>query len=205
MHLLGGNKMVSKKQDNNMSEDINIITEYLDNYLIENNMPFISAPDANKILEEAGLLKDSIQRPGKPLRKLLRAGYFPHLYKNNGRWVIPCSKDDSSKLHRQGKNDAVVDNNSRKLLPENINELRKKLEEARTEFKPDKIKYLLIAQAPPDSIERFFYYTSVTNYDYLFLGVIGVLYPEDKKEFIESGRNADIKKSIMIKFKEDGI
>ena len=123
---------------NEMEEDINTIIEFLDNYLVKNNMQFISAPEANQILEEAGLLNDSIQRPGKPLRKLLRAGYFPHAYKNNGRWVIPCSKDDNSKLHRQGKNDAVVDNNSRNLLPENINEIKKKLEEARTEFKPDK-------------------------------------------------------------------
>lgn len=60
-------------------------------------MQIISAPEANKILEEAGLLNDSIDRSGKPLRVLLRAGYFPHAYKNNGRWVIPCSIDDRFK------------------------------------------------------------------------------------------------------------
>ena len=125
-------------KNKNKIKDTNKIIKYLDDYLMKNHIQFISAPEANQILEEAGLLNDSIQRPGKPLRKLLRAGYFPHAYKNNGRWVIPCSKDDNSKLHRQGKNDAVVDNNSRNLLPENINEIKKKLEEARTEFKPDK-------------------------------------------------------------------
>lgn len=194
-----------KENGNNMAEDIKKMTQCLDNYLIENNMLSISAPEANKILEEADLLNDSIQRPGKPLRELLRAGYFPHAYKNNGRWVIPCSENVSVKLHSQGKkNTADENNNSRNILPEDIKKLEKKLEDARTEYKPDKIKYLLVAQAPPDNIERFFYYTNVTNRDYLFLGVIGVLYPEDKIEFLESGRNADIKNSILLKFKEDG-
>lgn len=61
-------------------------------------MPSISAPEANRNLEKAGLLNDSENRPGRPLRKLLRAGYFPHAYKENGRWVIPCSINIKLKL-----------------------------------------------------------------------------------------------------------
>jgi len=64
--------------------------------------------------------------------------------------------------------------------------------------------YLLIAQAPPDNIKRFFYYKNVPKHEYLFLGIIGVLYPNLKKEFLESGRNEDIKESILLKFKEEG-
>ena len=167
-------------------------------------MQFITAPEANKILEEAGLLVDSNDRSGKPLRILLSEGCFPYAHKINGRWVIPYSKDDSAKLYCQERKDTADENNTRSILPEYINELKKKLEESRLNYKPDKIKYLLVAQAPPDNIERFFYYTNVTNHDYLFLGIIGVLYPELKEEFLESGRNADIKNSILLKFKEDG-
>lgn len=68
-----------------MIKDIKIIIEYLDNYLIKNHMLFISAPEANKILGEAGLLNDSKHKPGKPLRDLLRAGYFTHAYQKNGK------------------------------------------------------------------------------------------------------------------------
>lgn len=79
-----------------------------------------------------------------------------------------------------------------------------KLEKSRLNYKPDRIKYLLIAQAPPDNIERFFYYTNVTEHDYLFLGIIGILYSKQKKEFLESGRNEDIKNSVLLKFKKEG-
>lgn len=68
-----------------MIKDINMIIEYLDNYLIKNHVPFVSAPEANKIIEKVGLLKDSKHSPGKPLRELLRAGYFPHAYQKKGK------------------------------------------------------------------------------------------------------------------------
>lgn len=78
------------------------------------------------------------------------------------------------------------------------------LEKARLKYKPDRVKYLLIAEAPPDNIERFFYYENVRQHDYLFLGVAQALYPELKENFLANGRNSDIKKSILLKFKADG-
>ena len=39
-----------------------------------------------------GFLSDSQQRPGKPLRDLLRAGKIEHAYQEpNGRWWIACA------------------------------------------------------------------------------------------------------------------
>ncbi len=82
--------------------------------------------------------------------------------------------------------------------------VRTKLEMARLKYKPTKVKYLLIAETPPDSFERFFYYDNVHQHDYLFLGVAQALYPDLKDTFLASGRNSAIKNSILLKMKADG-
>ena len=50
-----------------MGTDVKKITEFIDNYLETHQMEYITPPEANGLLAEAGLLKDSISRPGKPL------------------------------------------------------------------------------------------------------------------------------------------
>lgn len=83
-------------------------------------------------------------------------------------------------------------------------QLKNQLEKARQKYKPQTIKYLLIAEAPPDSIDRFFYYDTVRQHDYLFLGVAQALYPDLKAQFILSGRSSEIKVSILQKLQADG-
>lgn len=87
-----------------------------------------------------------------------------------------------------------------------IIELKKQLEKARQNYKPKQVKYLLVAEAPPDSVDRFFYYTDVFKKDDLFLGVTRALYPTLKEKHLESRRSKDgsVKKSILEKLKEDG-
>ena len=66
----------------------------LDNYLEQSGEEYIEAPAANELLEKAKLLRDSKNRPGLPLRRLLRAGEIPHAYQEGGkysRWRIPHS------------------------------------------------------------------------------------------------------------------
>jgi hypothetical protein len=70
------------------------IIECLDNYLAINGLLNINPVEANAILAKAGLLQDSRDRPGKPLRELLRKGSFPHAYQVGGKgssWAIPHS------------------------------------------------------------------------------------------------------------------
>lgn len=86
---------------------------------------------------------------------------------------------------------------------EYMKHLKKQLENARLKYKPDNVKYLFIAEAPPDSVDRFFYYENVSRHDYLFLGVAQALYPELKDKFIANRRSSDIKSSILLKFKKD--
>ena len=46
----------------------------------------IQAVPAARELDRLGLLKDSRQRPGLPLRNLLRNGHIENAYQENGRW-----------------------------------------------------------------------------------------------------------------------
>jgi len=89
---------------------------------------------------------------------------------------------------------------------EDITQLKNKLELARRKYQPAQVKYLLVAEAPPDSIDRFFYYTEVFVHDYLFMGVARALYPELKEKHLESRRhkNSSVKKLILEKLKAEG-
>lgn len=80
----------------------------------------------------------------------------------------------------------------------------KKIDNARLKYKPDSVKTLFVAEAPPDSLERFFYYENVRERDYLFLGLAEALYPNLKEEFIASGRTPKKKSTILNKFMKDG-
>lgn len=85
----------------------------------------------------------------------------------------------------------------------------------RRKYKPDSIKYVIVAEAPPDLKDkdkepRFFYKEDVAVYDYLFLSIMKVLYKRDA-ELYENTRSFDkkeerIKKktSLLERFKKDG-
>lgn len=78
------------------------------------------------------------------------------------------------------------------------------LETARRKYQPENVKVVFIAEAAPDSVERFFYYEDVREKDYLFLGIIGVIYPEIKEHFIKQSRDPKIKENILNQFQNDG-
>ena len=68
-----------------------LIIACIDNYLETTNQQIVTPVEANKELERCGLLSDSKERPGLPLRRLLREDQIPHAYKEDGRWYIPHS------------------------------------------------------------------------------------------------------------------
>jgi hypothetical protein len=82
--------------------------------------------------------------------------------------------------------------------------LLSQLEDSRTKYKPEVIKTVIIAEAPPDSVERFFYYEDVKKADFLFLGIVEVLYPEAKKKYLEYNRHTQIKEIILKQLQIDG-
>jgi len=191
--------------------NIKTIIDYIDNYLIKARRQNIDPVEGNEILEKAKLLRDSKDRPGKPLRDLLRKGLLPHAYQSGGKgtsWTIPHSNKGKTKTSNyESKYDNISKDTKQTTLSTkqtDFLEVTNKLENARLKYKPEKIKYLLIAEAPPDSLERFFYYENVKQHDYLFLGVVEALYPELKQRFLASKRNSEIKTTILQKLSADG-
>jgi hypothetical protein len=91
-----------------------------------------------------------------------------------------------------------------KTDPDDLKFLRELYTSARNRYKPSHIKTLLLAEAPPNNTERYFYFEDVRTHDSLFLEIMGVLYPEEKRRYLASGREADRKKNLLQTFREDG-
>jgi hypothetical protein len=190
------------------------IIRFIDNYLDQSGQSSINPVEANALLEKAGLLRDSDLRPGKPLRDLLRKGLIPHAFQSGGKssgWSIPHSSQGASSASNYPAVKIKYKGTARDVPKTdlitariNVSALTQKLESARQKYKPILVKYLLIAEAPPDSIERFFYYENVKQHDHLFLGVAQALYPELKEKFLSSGRDQQIKAYILRKLQQDG-
>ena len=189
------------------------IIKFLDDYLTKLGRTYIDPVEANALLAKAGILKDSKDRPGKPLRDLLRKGKLPHAYQPDGKgssWVIPHSNKGQSSfsnytsVEQQVKKSMNVMSTKMVKPTSDISQLKKQLEEARQKYKPETVKYLLVAEAPPDSLERFFYYDNVREHDYLFLGIAEALYPKLKEQYLLNRRNNEIKNSILQKFQQEG-
>jgi len=75
-------------------ETLHAIINLLDAELENQGKTFFTPIEANKLLHEAGLLRDNPKEPGTNLRKQLKAGKIPHAYKlagGQGHWVIPHS------------------------------------------------------------------------------------------------------------------
>lgn len=189
------------------------ITKFIDDYLIKSNRADIDPVEANALLAKAGILKDSKDRPGKPLRDLLRKGQIPHAFQAGGKgskWTIPHSSKRESAFSNYSTNNqdtkkaATAKPTKKNDTTTNILHQKKHLEKARQKYKPEKVKYLLVAEAPPDSLDRFFYYDSVRQHDYLFLGIAEALYPKLKEQFLLSGRSSEIKNIILQTLQKDG-
>lgn len=181
--------------------------------MIKSGRANIDPVEANSLLEKVGILKDSKDRPGKPLRDLLRKGKLPHAFQAGGKgssWTIPHSNkgkssvSNYSSVKKQVKKATSVNPTKTTETTTDISLLKKQLEKTRQKYKPETVKYLLVAEAPPDSLERFFYYNNVYQHDYLFLGVTEALYPKLKEKFLLSGRSSKIKHSILQTFQKDG-
>ena len=80
---------------------------------------------------------------------------------------------------------------------ENIAE---RINEARQKYKPEHVNLLFIAEAPPSSLDRFFYYEDVKEKDFLFVELSKVLCKTDNVAFIR--RN---KAKILQTMKDTGI
>lgn len=95
-------------------------------------------------------------------------------------------------------------NLSMKELTDDISYLKNIYSAARKKYEPNSIRVLIVAEAPPCALDRFFYFEDVKKQDSLFLEVMGVLYPRLKDEYLASGRDTFLKESLLEQFKSDG-
>ena len=58
-------------------DTIRKIIDFIDDYPDKTGKAFLAPPEANALLEKAGILKDSKHRRGLPLRNILRDGQIP--------------------------------------------------------------------------------------------------------------------------------
>ena len=78
-----------------MVRNIERIIQFIDEYLEESGRPYLNPPEANSLLDHAGILADREDHSGFRLRQLLRKGLIPHAFQpsgKHGRWYIPHSK-----------------------------------------------------------------------------------------------------------------
>jgi hypothetical protein len=82
--------------------------------------------------------------------------------------------------------------------------LRDIYEQARNRYRPSQLRIIILVEAPPENMERFFYYEDVKQHDALFLEVMGVLYPKQKDAYLKNGRPTDGKTDLLRRFQGDG-
>lgn len=75
-----------------------------------------------------------------------------------------------------------------------------RIEKARQKYRPAKVRLLFVAESPPPSVERFFYYEDVREKDSLFLEMMKVLYVPDASAPEIRPRKAE----YLRRFREDG-
>lgn len=178
----------------NKSQDI---IAAIDKYLEFHSLESIGAVKAAYILDNLKIISDSKDRPGKHLRKYLRNGSIPHAYKSGSNWVIPHS---SLKVKKSVSTVANVPS-SIVIHSSNSNEKR---QEMQISYKPSLVKYLLIAEAPPNNLDRYFYFNDVKTQDALFLNITQALFPKLKDEYLLKGRNPNMKHHILEEFRLQG-
>ena len=84
-------------------------------------------------------------------------------------------------------------------------EIKKQIEQARRKYLPEKVTMLLVGEAPPDALDRFFYYENVKDKDFLFIGVMKILESESViSHYINMGRPTNEKRRLLESFKSKG-
>ena len=83
-------------------------------------------------------------------------------------------------------------------------EIKKQIEQARRKYLPEKVTMLLVGEAPPDALDRFFYYENVKEKDYLFIGVMEVLESKDVINQYKILRLEKEKKQMLENFQSKG-
>jgi hypothetical protein len=76
-------------------KNINVIIHEIDKFLDQKKLKKTTPVDVAPYLDKIGVLKNTPDRNGKPLRDLLRKKLIPHAYQNSSKnWFIPLSNSN---------------------------------------------------------------------------------------------------------------
>lgn len=135
----------------------------------------VAAVDAARWLDAAAVLKDSDSRPGLPLRNLLRAGRIQGATQRpatpHGRWYI--ERVDEPTGGGEAELPPAKGPRGQRKTPANMGnadaetKARRRRERAAKKYRPASVK-LLLAEAPPAALDRYFYFEDVPTHDSLF-------------------------------------
>lgn len=89
-----------------------------------------------------------------------------------------------------------------RILNEDAVAIRKQIDSARAKYKPEMIKLLFVAEAPPEAAERFFYYETVKDNDWLYIAIVKAISMCDDYDVKKIRAN---KKKILELLQQDGI
>ena len=161
-----------------MSSDLATIDEFLQAELRRRQLGEASAVESARWLDKAGLLNDSGSRPGLPLRNLLRAGLISGAEQRplgrHGRWFVRrVDKPDRSPVATRGRRRDERQRRPARAAPRpappgDADVARRLRERAARRYRPESVDLLLIAEAPPAALDRYFYFEDVTMQDSLF-------------------------------------
>jgi len=73
-------------------------------------------------------------------------------------------------------------------------------ERCRKKYKPDEVKFLIIAESPPPSGDRFFYFPKVEKKDYLYIALMRAIFGEH----LSVGDLRSNKESFLRRFQRKG-
>lgn len=157
------------------SASVDRINAFLQEELRRRRVAEVAAVEAARWLDEAAVLKDSGSRPGLPLRNLLRAGRIeggvqrPPM--SHGRWFIervhgPGGQSRSPSPTRNAPASGKTQSDLR--ATSEAAAARARRDRAARKYRPAAVKLLLVGEAPPSSLDRYFYFEDVSIQDSLF-------------------------------------
>ena len=151
------------------------INAFLQQQLRLRQLGEVAAVEAARWLDASGLLKDSASRPGLPLRNMLRAGEISAATQrpagSYGRWFIGRASPSRGDRARGASVDVPLrPTETRRHDPEDEAQVRarRRRDQAAKKYRPASVKLLLVAEAPPSALDRYFYFEVVATQDSLF-------------------------------------
>lgn len=134
-------------------------------------------------LERHGILKTTLERQQKRARRIPEVPY------DEIRVHIPLSG-----VRESGKNYDTDRRDREASRPSTY-------EASRLRYRPNQIRWLLVAESPPSDPNRYFYFKDVSRADFLFLETMRVIYPD---RFTSAKEVRQKKPTFLERFSRDG-